>query len=529
MLPNMKYGARYGKAKQVKFGGLNHTVGAGDGAIWDMQNMTGDHYPVLATRERRHLFCKLEKPGGIFAWDKLCWVDGTQFIYDGEVKGEVTEGLKTFASIGRFVVIFPDKCFYNMDTDTFGSLEARWQSEKLTFGNGLLYGEEADANMIRCEGVNWSDFFREGDAVTISGCKIHPENNKTAIVRQIDGDKMYFYEFVFSLEADEEYEEVGDLLLARTVPDLKFLWENENRLWGCTDRTIYSSKRDDIFNWNVYDGIESDAWAIEPAAAGDFTGGIAYKGYAIPFKEDRIFKVYGYTPSTFKAMGSASMGIPEGSGGSLAVAGEVLFYLSRSGITAYSGGIPQPIGEAFGMERFQNAVGGSDGLKYYVSMQGEDGDWWLYVYDTQKGLWHKEDKLHVTHFTNHDGGLYMLTDTGEVWVIGSAPEGTQREDAFEWFVEFADFTENDPNRKGMGRLQLRLELEEDACMDVLVQFDSDGIWHNVKHLHGEGEKKSFYLPIVPMRCDHYRVKLSGTGMCRVYSLVREVYSGSEIK
>ena len=138
----MKYGERYGKVKQVKFGGLNHTVGAGDGAIWDMQNMTGDHYPVLATRERRRLFRKLEKPGGIFAWNKLCWVDGNQFFYDGVAKGKVTEGMKTFASIGRYVVIFPDKCYYNMDTDTYGNLEAKWQGEILTFGNGLLYEED---------------------------------------------------------------------------------------------------------------------------------------------------------------------------------------------------------------------------------------------------------------------------------------------------------------------------------------------------------------------------------------------------
>ena len=45
----------------------------------------------------------------------------------------------------------------------------------------------------------------------------------------------------------------------------------------------------------------------------------------------------------------------------------------------------------------------------------------------------------------------------------------------------------------------------------------------------EAEKKrSFYLPIVPRRCDHFRIRMTGSGGCRLYSLVREVYTGSEL-
>ena len=74
-LPKLRYADGIGKSTQIQFGGLNHNYGAADGEIWDMKNMTSDHYPVLATRERRRLFMKLNEPGGIYAWDKLCWVD----------------------------------------------------------------------------------------------------------------------------------------------------------------------------------------------------------------------------------------------------------------------------------------------------------------------------------------------------------------------------------------------------------------------------------------------------------------------
>ena len=41
-------------------------------------------------------------------------------------------------------------------------------------------------------------------------------------------------------------------------------------------------------------------------------------------------------------------------------------------------------------------------------------------------------------------------------------------------------------------------------------------------------KRSFYLPVVPRRADHVRLKLEGEGMWRLYSLTREAYSGSEL-
>lgn len=531
-LPNLQYADKIRKLKQLKFMGLNHTEGAKDGDIWDMQNITSDHYPVLATREKRYLYRKLDAPGGIGCWDKLYWVDGTTFYYDGKARGNVTAGQKSFGALGAFIVILPDKCWYNILTEEFGSLESSWTGNALTFGNGKLYEEDADANMIQCEGVNWSDYFTVGDSVTISGCTQQEKNNQTIIIRDIDGDKLYFYEYSFTLTEDKEYQETGSLSIARTVPDLKFVFENENRLWGCTDTTIYSSKLGDIFNWNVYDGLDSDAYAVEPGSTGFHTGGISYRGYPVCFKEEHIYKVYGSVPSNFQVMGTATLGLAEGSGRSLAVAGETLFYLSRSGIMAYTGGIPQPVGLAFGTERFKNAVGGSDGLKYYVSMQDEAGAYWLYVYDTQRGLWHKEDRMRVTHFTYWDGNLYGLNESGEIWIFGNAqdqPEGSEMENNFPWYVEFADFDEGNPDKKGVGRLQIRMELDKGAQFEILIQYESNGIWNSVRRLEGEDPKRSYLMPVVPRRCDHYRIRLQGTGGCRIYSIAREYYPGSELR
>ena len=205
----------------------------------------------------------------------------------------------------------------------------------------------------------------------------------------------------------------------RTAPDLLFVCENENRLWGCDRTTIYASKLGDIFNWNVYDGLATDSYSVDTGSAGSFTACISYLGYPIFFKEDHIYKVYGSIPTNFEVMGSATLGVAAGSDRSLAIAGEILFYHSRAGIMAYSGGIPQPVGAAFGVERFDDAVGGSDGLKYYVSMAGKDGAYLLYVYDTQRGAWHIEDATQSTHFARCAGNLYLLDEGGNIWITGN--------------------------------------------------------------------------------------------------------------
>lgn len=532
-LPSMKFGDGITKGKQIKFRGMNHSIGAGDGELWDMKNLTSDHYPLLASRPPRLKYRSFAVPGGIFSWEGLCWVDGTSFYFQGEEKGQVTEGKKTFASMGAYIVIFPDKCYYNVDTGEFGSMEANWQGAELTFSDGLLYGETAIANCITSPGTKWEDYFRSGDAVTIDGCTTNPGNNTSIIIRAIDGDKLYFYEHSFTLGTDSAtYTETGELSIKRSVPDLKFMCEHENRLWGCTDTAIYASKLGDIFNWNVYDGLDTDSYTITPGSAGVFTGCISYRGFQTFFKEDHIYKIYGSMPSNFEVMGSATLGLAAGSSGSLAIAGETLFYMSRNGVMAYTGGIPQPMGADFGVKRFKDAVGGSDGLKYYISMQDEHGAWGLYVYDTQKGLWHKEDDSQITHFARWGGNLYMLNHQGDLWIAGNAqepPEDVTKETDIEWFAEFADFTEEDPNKKGVSKIQIRLELEEGATVQVWLMFDSDGKWHRVNGALGEGAKRSYYLPIVPRRSDHYRLKLTGTGGCRIFSLVREYYIGSELK
>ena len=63
-LPQIVYQDGIGKARQTMFGGYNHNLYAGDGELWDMENMTGEYYPVLSPRKKRYLLKTLEQPNG---------------------------------------------------------------------------------------------------------------------------------------------------------------------------------------------------------------------------------------------------------------------------------------------------------------------------------------------------------------------------------------------------------------------------------------------------------------------------------
>jgi hypothetical protein len=400
------------------------------------------------------------------------------------------------------------------------SLEKKASFSTVTFKNGTYKDVNADANTMEFTVNVESLGFKEGDAVAIRGCTKHPENNKTAIIREIEGKQIRFYEYAFKLDGDEgttAYTETGTITLSREVPEMDMILAVDNRLWGAKNDTIYASKLGDPANWNVFDGLTTDSWFQETGTAGEFTGCVSYLGYPIFFKENHIFKLYGKNAENFQPSKSATMGVKRGCQNSLAIAGEVLYYMSPNGLCAYSGGMPEQAATPFGDVRYRQAVNGSDGQRLYLSMERADGTNELFCLDTATGLLHKEDDLQVKQWCCFEGKLYGRQESGAA-VIVNEDEGAAKNAE----VEFGDFYEQSMDRKTAKRLQMRVMLEEGASLQVLIQYDSDGEWRPVKTMTAT-KKMSFQFPVRVRRCDHYRIKLKSTGYWEVQSMAR-VYS-----
>ena len=163
MLPGMNYADGMKKSVQTAFGGYDHRRGAGEGALYDMENLTSAELPLLSARRPRRLVRELAKPNGFTACDGLYWVDGTGFYKDGVQKGTVSDSRKTFAVLGAYLLIFPDKAYYHRETGVFGSLEATWTGN-VTFADGTLYGESAAGCCIVTTGTAFPCLLYTSDA-----------------------------------------------------------------------------------------------------------------------------------------------------------------------------------------------------------------------------------------------------------------------------------------------------------------------------------------------------------------------------
>lgn len=520
MLPEMIYNPNVSRNTQSQFGGLDLRRGSGNGTICDMENMSGAEYPLMESRKARMISETLHaNPNGIFSAGHLYEAAGTKLYADGQLVSSVMEdGEKTFCALGERVVIFPDKILVKPDGDSFSveSLEASISKTGMKFGNGTYAGESAELNSITITSGTFP--FRVGDAVTISGCTVDG-NNKTPIIREISDDKrtLRFYENTF-VEAKTES---GTVTIERKVPDMEFLTQNENRIWGCGGDTIWCCKLGDPFNWFVFDGVSTDAWSVETGSAGEFTGCCSYLGYPIFFKEDKIFKVYGSRPNNFEVMSSATFGVEKGSNKSIAVAGETLFYLTRSGFASYSGGVPALISDVLGEKNYRDAVAGSDGTNYYVSAINEVGYTELLVFNTDTKAWHREDDLRPISMAYHDGVLYAQSDDGKLVALtrDHDPDGFTMETAFDSMAEFGDFDYVSFFAEYPVRIRLRGEVY--GSLTIQIMYDSTGVWENVNQIVSETRKQTYYFPLPIRRCDHYRLRFLGHGQWRLYAMETE--------
>ena len=99
------------------------------------------------------------------------------------------------------------------------------------------------------------------------------------------------------------------------------------------------------------------------------------------------------------------------------------------------------------------------------------------------------------------------------------------EDKLKWSFETGDLGYDNPFNKYVKRLNLRMQLDIDAMVRIEIEYDSSNEWEYVTELFAT-RKKSYEVPIAVRRADHIRLRLSGWGEFRLYSLTKAVEGGS---
>lgn len=636
------------------FGGYNHNLKIPEGEFYEMENLCGDDYPLLATRKQRNT---LQIPAAenlqamVSKGDKLYYIAG----YDPTTKtcGFYAEdekvmdlayagGLKRFVSMGAYLLIWPDKVWYNTADGTHGNMEKLFSAAagtyldhsqtsssgpdgqeiydvyvlwyirpcsrdgKIVYTAGANYGEKhvvvvdgieyhylnfvkpkepknGDAYIDRetrtpyiyndiskdwsaqdvpvmwleCKGIGSS--FAPGDYIRVSG--IEPgtysglnvgDNPSDGVYREVlvTGENYIVLDAYAPTEAHGIMNDTppaeGYVKAAMDIPDMSYVIEAQNRLWGCKYGTVNGKLVNEIYAsalgrfdvWHKYAGVSTDSYAASIGSDGRWTGAVNYQGYPLFFKEDRMHKVYVSASGAHRIQEYTMRGVQPGGAKSLAVVNGVLFYKARDCVCAYDGsGAPTDVSEKLNLDSLSypgstTSIAAAYRDKYYLYLQmNTPPGSRLLVLDTRRGAWYRENLPigSITDFTEHfgsllcaAGGIEEIAHDNQVSAIGDTKEGDVA-----WSCETGLIGYSTVEQKYVSRFNIRMSLARDAYMDVLVQYDSDGVWHNQGRIQGVGTR-TFMLPVRPRRCDHFRIRLEGSGDVRIYSFAKIFEAGSDV-
>ena len=337
--------------------------------------------------------------------------------------------------------------------------------------------------------------------------------------------------------------------ISRSMPDLDYIVEWNNRLWGCSsaENMIYASKLGDPTNWHYYQGTGLDSFYAEQGTDESWTGIAEYSGHLIFFKPNSMTRVYGTAPSNYQITVAKAFGVEPGSSKSVLTINDTVFYKSEIGIMAYQGGVPVCISDNLSWD-MHNVVAGTEGRKYYASSLIKDNGQvkgLLLAYDIDKNMWHEEDDLRFTDACKIGDKVYCITTTVEIlmcsdslfcaedlMVSSEAVEGkviiinpdTPSEEPFRWMATFGPFDEYIEEHKIYSKLALRIKATGVASVKVYIRIN-DGDWELVEE-YATVSTKGDFIPIIPRRCDRYSIKLEGIGECEIKSLTRRIRRGT---
>ena len=530
------------------FKGYNHNRVISEDEFYDMENMTSDEYPLLSPRKPRRKIKDFAFPRGLHAHEKLCWIERTGFYYDEEYVGEVDPGSHDMVSMGSYVVIWPDKKIFNSQDKKIEDLFIQQASvTKINiYGSGSVFYQK---NMdVYCENAS---AFHKGDVVKLhyeiywEDDSMQGERPHGTIVNDIyitvneEPKSNASYITVSYIEEVDKHVSKPELqsfsgYINRDVPDMDFICEYNNRVWGCSSASneLFCSALGNPFNWFIFNNDSQDSWAVNVGTPGPFTGICAYQDSVLFFKEDYIHRVYGTRPQNFQVITTNCQGVQKGSARSVCILDEQIFYKSRLGICVYTGSLPTLISNEFGDIRYKNAKAGVYRKKYYVNMTctadeitGEAYDV-QFVYDSARGLWHREDRCYFSEFTTYDGKLLFISDEGGMYAVGDETEGTP-ENCISWRIQTGRLLAMTPDHKHISKVQVRVTLDAGASISIEARYDGLGPW--IKCAQKLSPSKTGYtIPVIPRRCEFFELRLSGAGDMRLLGMAYSMEQGSEV-
>lgn len=489
-------------------------------------------------------------------------VDGSgeyKLYYDGNlwpVKNISNEGGKRLVNVGNRLIVGESGSYLHIKTTTEGgtikkeveffsagdSFSNSIEAQNFEYGNGgekeklwEAWGEFEGKSFFKLYARHGEDYqlkalaenLKEGVDFSVYAKKEGVENKQYLKVASVSfeekkliqawrvGDNWYYdYADVLIINATgawknfDWYKATNDVLVFEsTAPHYYDVVAWKKRLWGYSSNVLHGTIAD-IFddkgfvNWNTGDNTQTESISQPLWQGGDITGLAALMGGLVYFKEDNITVVTGNYPAILSGDTIPCRGLPSDNRRSVTVGNESVYYLGRGGVMRFGGELPRCISTEARIQGTE-AVGATDGAKYWLSIKESSGEYALYVYDITYGLWHKEDNTKVSSFAVLDGCMHMAVGT-EIYNLNGAKEDV------DWECELW-YDEGTHQRKKYKQIDIRGDVG-DNC-ELWLKAD-DGEWR----LIGSPHKGS--IKLIPFDCVELNLKLKGKGKCEIKSIDR---------
>ena len=593
------------KKYSVMFRGINYGEGTQDGEFSDTYNLSTDKYPCITQRPERIKVKDFSEPSTLHSKGNLLVIaekldeegkpvvdengKGISNVYYGDkVVGEIQSGKKQTATVGNYIIIFPDKKYYKVPTEDdkegkFGNMEEEYKITGLTFTASTITSELVfkatqlgfKDNYISKTGANFP--FAVGDKVTISGSnKI--DSTTEFVVKEVTADKLIFEEASFGSSQITSSNEVA--ITRKSKGDFPFKKGDAVTIKGCSKEE--NNKTDILLSGATEDVLTFDNNSFtEILEGGEIT--ITREVPDLDFICENNYRLWGTHGNTiysskfsdplnfkcFEGLASDSYAIDVGSEGDF------------TGCTPYSSHIcffkENTLHKVYGTKpsNFQvataNVYGVQSGSERSMQIVNE-----MLLYKGVGGIYAYTGgvpELISSNFGNKrysdavaccDGEKYYISmkngDKWDMFVLDVMKNIWLREDDthavdmtfydgkiyyldaegglyyidktadrsdIEWGATFCTMHETMNERKGYSKFHLRMDLSAGAWLAVDIKTDNDPQWRQIYTTHNE-KAKTVSIPIVPTRCDSIDIRLRGKGNCTIKAFIREFSLGSDV-
>lgn len=544
---------------QDRFGGINLQNGTPLGEWEELHNMTSESYPAVCSAElRRYRKLPSDMTGFCFKNDSLVYTVTNGISIDGTMIAlPLSEGNKKLVSMGAYIVILPDWIVINTEDMT---VESNIDSVRMTGGTlyeinfnqtsptvdirKLMYYEtdasnSALARLKKGDRVKLSYAYK-GKATSfvvsvdsISTEESYLEEGRAAVIFDTTGgiykDTRYFFSERQAMTGSRFVARHENVTLERSgevsrseIPDMDYelIVEHNNRLWGCSSEKheIYCSKLGNPFIWTEYSGLSTDSYAVTVGSDGDFTGSTVFNDSILFFKENCVHVVYGTKASNFTLSTIELRGVQKDSYNSICKSNGLLYYKAPEGIFVFNGSASVRADGRLGEDIKETAVGVADDDAVYMATDDT-----VYVYDYLHDNWHTEslkgESIRMLSGHNYGGALYLVARVdGEFRLYlmrGIDDTMTDNDDTVAFELQTGELNRIGAIMRHISKLRFVIGtdgLYDSIAFDIKISYNG-GEFKTIYSYDSNGTKPSteiFTVPIIPMRCQRMKLKISGT-------------------